>query len=159
MTQQEYNNLLTIAYRLSKGDHRTEDLVHDILTNFLSTPVYKTLPKKERVFYFIRAFRNQYEGSSSYFKRDYKKYDYGRMDITIDPIEEEREETPSMEFVYQCLEELNWYERDLFHLYIKEGTIAKLHKKTNIPLYSLRKSIKTSKQYIREKWFFYIQNN
>lgn len=159
MNQEEYNNLLEIAYRLSKGDHRTEDLVHDILANFLSTPVFKTLPKKERVFYFIRAFRNQFEGPSSYFKRDYRRWDFGRTDITIDPIQEEFEEKPSIEFVFKCLEELEWYERDLFHLYIKEGSIAKVHQKTKIPLYSLRKSINTSKSFIKQKWDIYIQNN
>lgn len=159
MTTEEYNNFLDIANKITKYDHRTEDLTHDILLYFLSKPFFETLPAKERVFYFIRAVKNQFQGPSSYFKRDYLRYDFGRMDIVVEPFDEESEPLPSMEFVYDCLNHLDWYEKDLFKLYIREGSITNLHKITKIPLYSLRKSITQSKEFIKLKWTQYRENN
>ena len=110
------------------------------------------------MFFLIRAIKNQYYSKNSYFYRDYVRPTGVKLDYEFEVEDKVEPEYPNLEWVKNRIEQLNWYEKGIFTLYIDLGTIEKVSKQTKIPLYSIRKSINKTKKFLKESWLIYIQN-
>jgi hypothetical protein len=99
--------------------------------------------------------RNYFSKTSPY----YYQFKKGAImdDITDDLLEgvidvEYTESIPDMEWVKLQLLELDWFDRDLFNLWVELGSLSNVSKKTNIPVNSVGKYIKEIKQELKIRW-------
>jgi hypothetical protein len=143
------------------NDEKTLDLLHDLIIQLELNDTYQSLDDKKKLFFFIRSFKNQYFSNSSYFYRDYKKNITEEIKDDYHIYDEEYQEKPTMEWVIQTLDTevaINpsfWYNAGLFKLYIEHRKIDTVHKKTTIPKYSVRATIKEMKIWLNKKWMEY----
>lgn len=158
MLERRYREYKDLAKRITKGDERHIDLLHDILITLETNDKWNNLQTKEEQMYFLtRAIQNQYYSNNSKFHRTYRKFNAEAIDIPEVP-DEPYIERPSIEWVNTLLEtELknnpdNWYNIGLFKLYMEHKKIEPIHKKTRIPRYSIRETIKEMKSWIKQKW-------
>ncbi len=158
MDQKKYNKYLDITKKITNYDERSQDLLQDILLNFQRSTLFNTLSERERVFFLIRAIKNQYYSKNSYFYRDYIRPTGGKLDYEFDIEDKTEPEYPNLDWVKERIEQLNWYQKGIFTLYIELGTIEKVSKQTKIPLYSIRKSINETKKFLKDSWLIYIEN-
>jgi hypothetical protein len=158
MLEQRYKQYRELAKRITKGDERYIDLLHDILIQLSTNEKWNNLQTPEEQMYFLtRTITNQYYSNNSKFQRTYRKFSTESVDIP-DTIDEEYYERPSVEWINDLLDnELktnpnNWYNIGLFKLYMEHRRIEPIHKKTMIPRYSIRDTIKNMKLWIKIKW-------
>lgn len=158
MNNNEYQNYLDIVNKITKHDTRAEDLLHDILLQLKDSTLFNSLSGNQKTYFFVKVVKNQYNSNNSKFKRNYRRYEYSQLGNMTDIPDEEYVETPDMLWVIQTLDkELernpdNWYDIELFKLYLKHKKIETLHKTTMIPKYSLRITINKIKTFLREEW-------
>lgn len=158
MLEQRYREYKQLAKKITGGDERYLDLLHDILIQFETNDTWNNLStKKEQMFYLSRALSNQFYSKNSRFQRTYRKFNTEAVDIPEVP-DEPYIERPSIEWMNQVLQQelennpQNWYNVGLFKLYIQHKKIDLIHKKTKIPKYSIRDTIKQMKLWIKNKW-------
>ena len=158
MDTRRYNQYLQLAKRITKGDERHIDLLHDVLIQLQTNLKWNNLQTKEEQMYFLtRALTNQFYSNNSKFQRTYRILNQELKDI---PDEEDQPyyDTPSIEWLNNLLEEElnnnpdNWYNVGLFRMYIEYRKIEPIHKKTKIPRYSIRHTIKEMKKWVNKKW-------
>jgi DNA-directed RNA polymerase specialized sigma24 family protein len=160
MDQKEYKRYQEIVKKITKGSELSEDLLHDTIIQLSTNDKWNTLPAKEKVFFFIRTITNQFYSNNSYFHKTYKRFQFQEI-TSIEQIETEYEDKPTLEWVNEELEkELkerpeNWYDVELFRLYLQDRRIDAIHRKTKIPKYSIRITIKEMKKWINTKWIEY----
>jgi hypothetical protein len=154
----EYNILKDLVVKITKGDERADDLLHDILIQLSNNEKYKLLPKKEQKYYFIRAVQNQFYSNNSAFHTKYKKYKFDEIPNTFEIIDEPYQERPTIEWIKETLEhelKINpnfWYKKGIFELYLENKKLESIHKRTLIPKYSLRQTLSEMKKWIKLKW-------
>lgn len=158
MLERRYREYKELAKRITKGDERHIDLLHDVLINLESNEKWNNLPTKEEQMYFLtRAITNQYYSNNSYFNKTYRKFNAEATEIP-EVLDEPYIERPSIEWVNNTLEnELklnpdNWYNIGIFKMYMEHRKIELIHKKTKIPKYSIRDTIKQMKSWLKKEW-------
>jgi len=160
--EQQYQQYREIVKTITRNDDRCDDLLHDILIDLSKNKKYNALSNKDKVYFFIRVVKNQFYSNNSKYQRTYKKYVFQELTPNYEVKDEEYIEPPSMEWVKKTLdEELDnnkdfWYNYGLFNLYLEHKKIETIHKKTQIPKYSIRNTIKEMKVWINKKWITYI---
>jgi RNA polymerase sigma factor (sigma-70 family) len=122
-----------------------DDLFQVAIEQFLKNKKVIDLPDKERLYFFARIVRNQYNSNSSKYHYTYRKHHFADI-IPIEELEipdEVYEEIPiDMNWVKKELSKLDWYYSRLFELYIEEGcSVTKLSKRTTIPINSVSRDI------------------
>ena len=158
MLERRYREYKQLANRITKGDERHIDLLHDVLIQLSTNDKWNNLStKEEQMYYLTRTITNQYYSNNSSFQKTYRKFSGEASDIPNKP-DEPYQDRPSLEWINKTLEkELqtnpnNWYNVGLFKLYIEHKRIEPIHKKTKIPRYSIRETIKEMKSWIKLKW-------
>lgn len=158
MLEQRYKQYRELAKRITKGDERYVDLLHDVLIQLSTNEKWNNLQTpEEQMFFLTRTITNQYYSNNSKFQRTYRKFSTETTEIP-DGIDEEYQDRPSVEWLNKILDnELqtnpnNWYNVGLFKLYMEHRRIEPIHKKTLIPRYSIRETIKEMKSWVRKKW-------
>lgn len=158
MLERRYREYKQLASRITKGDERHIDLLHDVLIQLHTNEKWNQITNKQEQMYFLtRAISNQYYSNNSSFKRTYKRFSAEVIE-DIEIIDEQYQENPTIEWINNLLDnelKLNpdsWYKIGLFKLYMQHKKIEPLHKKTKIPRYSIRETIKEMKSWIKTKW-------
>ena len=154
-----HNDMLKLTGTITKTPDEADDLYSCVVEQLLkrSNKIDET-PDNQKKYYFIRVLKNNYNSKTSPYHYQYRKPTQHHTTlietITEGFTDEEYEETiPDMKWVEKRLEEdFDWYERDLFCLWIELGTLTSLSKKTKIPLNSVGRQIKTIKQKLKELW-------
>jgi len=158
MLEKRYREYKQLAFKITKGDERYIDLLHDILIQLQTNEKWNNLPNKQEQMYFLtRVITNQFYSNNSSFHRTYRKFN---ADIIpqLEVPDEPYTDTPSIDWINKLLDEelkLNpdkWYDIGLFKMYMEYKKIEPLHKKTRIPKYSIRETIKEMKSWIKQKW-------
>lgn len=161
MLEGRYRQYKQLAFTITKGDERHLDLLHDVLIQLETNEKWNNLKTKQEQMYFLtRALSNQYYSNNSSFKRTYKRFNADLIQGLegLEIIDEPYSEKPSIEWIKNLLDnELkvnpdNWYNIGLFKLYLEHKKIEPIHKKTKIPKYSIRETIKQMKSFIKFKW-------
>jgi hypothetical protein len=158
MDQRRYNQYLQLAKRITKGDERHIDLLHDVLIQLETNVKWNNLQTKEEQMYFLtRALTNQFYSNNSKFQRTYRMLNSELKDIP-DEQDQPYYDIPNIEWLNNLLEKelinnpKNWYNVGLFRMYIEYKKIEPIHKKTKIPQYSIRQTIREMKKWVNKKW-------
>ena len=167
MTEKEYNRFKFITKKICNNDGRAEDLMHDVIINLSTNAKYNSLDSNTKIFFFTRAIKNQYRSNNSRFQRDYRRYEFDELPVINEPRQDEEpyQERPTMTWVRETLDnELKnnpefWYNHGIFNLYLQEGKLESLHRRTTIPKYSLRQTLTEIKQFLKIKWTQYERKN
>jgi hypothetical protein len=158
MVEKRYREYLELAKKLTKGDERYIDLLHDVLIQLETNEKWNNIQApKEQMYFLTRTLINQYYSNNSKFNKTYRKFN---SEITDIPEEEDipYQEKPSIEWINKTLEtELvnnpnNWYNIGLFKLYMEHRRVEPIHKQTKIPRYSIRNTINEMKGWLKLKW-------
>lgn len=158
MLEKRYREYKDLAKRITKGDERYIDLLHDVLIQLETNEKWNNLPTdKEKMYFLTRTLSNQFYSNNSYFNKTYRKFNSEVFEIPDIP-DVPYQERPSVEWINKLLETEqqtnpdNWYNIGLFKLYMEHKSIEPIHKRTNIPRYSIRETIKQMKVWVRTKW-------
>ena len=164
LTQQEYDKLLDIAKNICKTDF-VEDLLHEALFACLKYPEEKIefIRQDGKLFFFVaRIMANMYHSKTSqYYYQIARFYDFHTMQdctkmskfiFTNDTAQQE-----SIELIESILDELYWYDREMFKLYYfgelngRKYTLQSLADKTGISRRSIFTTIKNVKNRIKKR--------
>ena len=140
-----------ICSRITRGED-SEDLLQLSIEQFLNNKKVPTIPDKEKLFFFTRIVRNNYNSKSSPYYHQYKKFQFTSIEnIEIEYLEEE-EPIITLDWVYDELKKLDWYYQRMMEMYIEEGcSITKLSQRTTIPLNSVSRDINKIRTILIEK--------
>ena len=164
LTEREYNKLLDIAKNICKTDF-AEDLLHEALFVCLKYDEKKMefIIQDGKLFFFVaRIMANMYHSKTStyYYQiaRFYDKHtlqDCTKMSKFIFTNDSQQQE--NIELIECVLDELYWYDRELFKLYYfgeidgSRYTLTSLAEKTGISRRSIFTTIKNVKTYIKKR--------
>jgi hypothetical protein len=158
MLDRRYKQYKQLAKKITAGDERYIDLLHDVLIQLHTNEKWNNLEtEKEQMYFLMRTLSNQFYSNNSKFQKTYRKFATEIIQIP-DKRDEEYKETPTIEWVNDLLEnELktnpsNWYNVGLFKLYMENTKVETIHKKTHIQRYSIRATIKEMKAWVKQKW-------
>lgn len=160
MDKNKYNQFVKLSFKITKGDERHLDLLHDVLIQLSENKKWINLTDKEQLYFLTKTISNQFYSNNSQFNRTYRRFK--SEDCLIPEVPEEPyKEKPTLEWINEFLTETlqnspqMWYEIGLFRLWIKSRKIEIIHKQTQIPRYSIRETINQMKKFINEQWKIY----
>jgi len=151
------DELIDISLKICKNQDDYMDLYQCVMEQMLKKgDKLNDMEDKEKTYYFISILKRNYYSKTSPYYYQFKK---GLVmdDITDDLLEgvideEYTESIPDMEWVKLQLLELDWFDRDLFNLWVELGSLSNVSRKTNIPVNSVGKYIKEIKEELKIRW-------
>ena len=151
-----HNQLFNIVCKITRNHSESDELYQHVILQLLEKPEkMNDLTSNQKKYYFIKVIKNNWNSSTSPFQYHRQKflkshisYEGHHSKHLLD--EEYKEDIPDLEWVYDHLNELDWFERDLFKLWIELGTYTKVSEDTTIPLNSVGKYIKKTINKLRE---------
>lgn len=154
---QNYKTLLEIVENIVRDRDDIDDLFHCVLEQLLKNRKLDGMKDRERVYYFIRVLKNNYFSKTSpyyyQYKRNLAREEFKDIDyFETTPDDEYKENTPDIKWVHKQLSHLDWFDRDLFLLWMELGSLTAVSKKTTIPLNSVGRYINQTKQMLIKKW-------
>lgn len=153
-----YTDAMDRVKKICPNKDEQDDLFQSVVEQLLSKPdKINETPDSQKMYYFIRVVKNNYNSKTSYYHKVYRKNQHYNTplleDITEDFVDEPyKETTPDMKWVHKELETLDWFERDLFLLWIEMGTLTNVSKQTLIPINSVGRYINKTKNKLQELW-------
>ena len=133
------------------GGNLSDDLFQELMVILLEYNQEKLIDIYNKGYYkwfLVKTLTNQFNSNSSPFNKKYRpkhvdhiisdNYDHS-IDIMIDKVNNK-------------LNQLHWYDRELFKAYIESGSYRKLSKQTDIPFNSISRTINNVKNYIRNNF-------
>lgn len=147
---ENYNELKNICSKFST-EEEVDDLLHLCLEEFMKNKKVSEIPDKEKIYFFTKIVRNQYNSESSKYHYTYRKYKFSDMVETDIPEIEYEEDQFNMDWVKEQLKTMEWYYGRLFQLYIDEGcSVTKLSKRTTIPINSVSRDINKVRRQLKQ---------
>jgi len=116
---------------------------------------------KEKLFYFIRVIKNNYNSKTSPFMykrvRDKKRLVEMNEEITHREVEDyvEDDTFPPIEWIREQLDDeelFTWYQKDLWNLYFELKTLISVSRQTTIPSNTVSRHIKQINEKLKELW-------
>ena len=154
-----YFHLLQISGKITRGHELSNDLLNDVLLQLYeknSDIVLRNYEDNDIKYYITAVMRINWQSKTSPFyyriRREIDKYtpindNYEVMDDVDDKMDKE--------ILIQCLEisfaELDWFRKSVFELYMTMGSYNAVSKKTGIPISSISRYIRESKDEIKLK--------
>jgi len=147
---ENYSELKNICGKFSTQEE-VDDLLHLCLEEFMKNKRVTEIPDDQKIYFFTKIVRNQYNSESSKYHYTYRKYKFNDMvEADIPEIEYEEDEF-NMEWVQEQLKTIDWYYARLFQLYIDEGcSVTKLSKRTTIPINSVSRDINKVRRQLKQ---------
>jgi RNA polymerase sigma factor (sigma-70 family) len=154
-----YFHLLQIANKITRGHELSNDLLQDVLLQLYeknSDIVLRNHTDSDIKYYITAVMRINWQSKTSPFyyriRREMDKYSPLSDNYeVVDDIDDKMDK----EILIQCLEisfaELNWFQKSVFELYMTLGSYNAVSKKTGIPLTSIARYIRESKNEIKSK--------
>lgn len=159
-----YNELLQTAKNFIPAEY-VDDVTQEVFLHLYedTNRLEQLIADKKIKFYFIRLCKNNFYSKTSKY---YYKYDRPYKDISFNDdlmkynnilIQENLYFIEDTDLINSILEELYWYDRELFKLYVlgdnngKSFTYTSLSKKTKISRMNIYITIKRVKEYIKQR--------
>jgi DNA-directed RNA polymerase specialized sigma24 family protein len=147
---ENYNELKNICGKFSTPEE-VDDLLHLCLEEFMKNKRVTEIPDDQKIYFFTKIVRNQYNSESSKYHYTYRKYKFNDMVEADIPEIEYTEDQFNMEWVQEQLKTIDWYYARLFQLYIDEGcSVTKLSKRTTIPINSVSRDINKVRRQLKQ---------
>jgi hypothetical protein len=153
---ENYNELKNICSKFSTQEE-VDDLLHLCLEEFMNNKRVEEIPDKEKIYFFTKIVRNQYNSESSKYHYTYRKYKFNEYNINEEQSDIPYEESQiNMDWIDKELNNMDWYYKKLFKLFIEENcSISKLSLRTTIPLNSISRDInKVRRELIKRRTKF-----
>jgi len=165
MTFRDYINkngveLLKISKNITKGDDY-EDLFQFCILQLLEKDQkpLDIIPDKQKKYYIVKVLKNNWFSKTSPYEykhrrkvnnnNEYKDFNWEIYDNQDEVYEESN---PSIEWIREELNQLHWYKRDLFLMWMEIQSITEIAKQTTIPMNTCGRHIREIKKYLNEKW-------
>ena len=153
--EQNINELRKICNRVAKQNN-TDDLLQVSIQQFLTNRKVILIPDGEKLFFFARIVRNNFNSKTSKYHKIYRKTNFVELGSNIDiPQEEYTDPILTIEWVLNELEEMkkyDWYLAQItLHYFAEDCNLTRLSKKIGIPINNLSRDIKKVKVILNDK--------
>ena len=143
--------LKKICSSITRGQD-SDDLLQLSVEQFLSNKRVPQIPDGEKLFFFARIVKNNYNSKSSPYYHQYKKFQFTDIESIEIPYLPYEESPINLEWIRQELNKLDWYYKRLMELYIEEGcSITALSKRTTIPINSVSRDINKVRKILNQE--------
>ena len=150
--------LIHTTKNVTNGYSNYMELYQCVIEQILKKPKKMDLIEDEKkLFYFIKIVKNNYYSKTSKYQYQRIKYDNRNVDFREElneklPDDLDENPYPEWDWVEEQLDTMDWFDRDLFLLWVQLGTLTAVNKETTIPINSVGKYIKTIKQELQKRW-------
>jgi DNA-directed RNA polymerase specialized sigma24 family protein len=151
---ENYEELKKAAYRISKSQDLSEELLHYCIEEFLAKKDSSDIVASGGGrFYIVRIMMNQWNSVTSPFYHTYRKhYDELTEEIPDNGQEEDEYVIETATRAREELDRLSWYDRVLFDTFVNENhTVSSLARGTDIPRTSISLTINRIRKHLRNK--------
>jgi len=154
----EYNTLLRYAVYLV-GETWSKDLLHDMAITLLarSEALEPLCERKEMLPYMKRAMRIASWHKEGNFFKQYREYERRKKNVDIEQVLLNDHELIELEkkqlgTAYKMLEEINWFDREIFKAYyLHSHTLTTFSDATGINRQTIYRSIRKAQAHLQEK--------
>ena len=150
-----YYVLLNISKKITKRHELHQELLHEVFIQLYDKKVINLREyDDDSIRYYITAVLriNWYSKTSPFFYK-IRKEAASYTELTFDMAYESEQEAFEKQEFYDILEkeftELDWFRKSLMEMYLTLGSLKKVSQKTTIPLTSISRYIKESKEQIK----------
>jgi RNA polymerase sigma factor (sigma-70 family) len=151
-----YYQLLTITKKITKNHELTSDLLHEVIIQLYnkSNIVLQEYSDDQIKYYIVSVIRINWHSQTSpfYYKIRKESSKYTNIDDIYDLTDESQldfEKEQLFVILEQSFCELDWFRKSLFEMYLTLGSMKKVSKQTRIPVSSVSRYLKESKEQIK----------
>lgn len=151
-----YYQLLTIAKKITKNHELTGDLLHEVILQLYnkSNIVLEEYSDDQMKYYIVSVIRINWHSQTSpfYYKIRKESSKYTNIDECFnltDDTQLEFEKQQLFDILEQSWCELDWFKKSLFEMWLTLGSMKKVSKQTRIPISSISRYLKESKEQIK----------
>jgi hypothetical protein len=157
--KENYPQLKRASKNITKNHELSEELLHFVIEDFLCKKTsHDVILSGGGVFYLVRMLITNWNSKTSPFYTKNIKNSTLCEEISYeleDPSDKETEQEETKTLMYEIakreLDQLHWYDRELFLLYIDQPNISQLARDTGIPRTSISLSINRIKSHLKSK--------
>ena len=151
-----YYQLLNIAKKITKNHELTNDLFHEVIIQLYNKNniVLQEYSDDQMKYYIVSIIRINWHSQTSpfYYKIRKESSKYTNIDDIcelVDDTQLEYEKQHLFDILEQSWCELDWFRKSLFEMYMTLGSMKKVSKQTRIPISSISRYLKESKELIK----------
>jgi RNA polymerase sigma factor (sigma-70 family) len=151
-----YYQLLNIAKKITKNHELTNDLFHEVIIQLYNKNniVLQEYSDDQMKYYIVSIIRINWHSQTSpfYYKIRKESSKYTNIDEIYDLVDDtqlEFEKQHLFDILEQSWCELDWFRKSLFEMYMTLGSMKKVSKQTRIPISSISRYLKESKELIK----------
>lgn len=153
--QQNILELKKICNRVARQNN-SDDLFQTSIEQLLNNKRIHDIPDNEKLFFFARIVKNNYNSKTSKYHKIYRKTNFVELDTNADiPNEDYEEDIFTIEWVLEQLEEIkknDWYLGQItLHYFAENCNLTRLSKKVGIPINNLSRDIRKVKLILNDK--------
>lgn len=147
--ENNYNELRKICSSVAKTNN-IDDLLQLSIEQLITNARIKDVPDSEKLFFFARIVRNNYNSKTSKYHKVYRSKKFVEYNFNLNiAVEEYEEPTLTIEWVLEEVQKIknkDWYLGQIFLLYLSRGAnLTRLSKEIGIPINNLSRDIKIVK--------------
>ena len=160
---ENYDKLKDMAFNIA-GKKNKDDLLSFVIEELYKCDqdrIKEIVEKKQMTFYIVRVMLNQFHSKTSRYYYKYNKYYEYHTTTTIEgltadnttyTIKEKEEVEERLEWVEEKLQDLYWFDAELFRIYYRDShSLNSLAKATKISRATIYKAINNVKNYLKNE--------
>ena len=162
--EQNYQSLLLVAKKYTKNYDWASELLHEVIIQLYNKKQSNTILETEKniKYYIVRCLMVNWCYPSSPFFRKYKMNELNTIELNevINTVTDECEMDSHklLDIIEIEWAEMNWFNKIIFEKYLVLGSMKKVSKDTTIPIASIGRYIKDTKNIIKEKTLIRYNN-
>lgn len=152
-----YYELLSITKKITKNHQLSQDLLHEVILQLYNREniILKEYDNNNIKYWIVAIIRTNWYSTTSPFYYKMRKESSRYVDITyLNDVAEDSQLEFEKQIIFDILEdgwtELDWFRKSLFEMYMCLGSMKKVASKTRIPVSSISRYIKESREQIKE---------
>jgi len=153
-----YYELLSITKKITKNHDLTGDLLHEVILQLYNKNniVLQEYNNDQIKYYIVSIIRINWHSQTSpfYYKIRKESSKYTNIDDIFDLVDDTQldfEKQQLFDILEQSWCELDWFRKSLFEMYLTMGSMKKVSKQTRIPVSSISRYLRESKEQIKEQ--------
>lgn len=155
-----YYELFKITKKITKNHELSQDLLHEVILQLYNKGhiILQEYSNDQIKYYIVSIIRINWHSNTSpfYYKIRKESSRYVNIDEIFDLADETQldfEKQQLFDILEQSWCELDWFRKSLFEMYLTLGSMKKVSKQTRIPLSSISRYLKESKEQIKNNIF------
>lgn len=151
-----YYELLNIAKKITKNNELSQDLLHEVILQLYNKEniILREYCPEQIKYYIVSIIRINWCSTTSpfYYKMRKESSKYTNIEEVFnlaDDTQLEFEKQQLFDILEESWTELDWFRKSLFEMYLTLGSMKKVSKQTRIPVSSISRYLKESKDQIK----------